>query len=284
MFMIPMLRMNDGRAIPQVGFGAGFATPDGPEPSSAQVVELFPAAIEAGYRLFDTAQVYGNEEGFGEAISKGGIPREELFITSKLATSAHGREKALMAFDESMRRLRLEVLDLYLIHWPLPMFDEYVETWKALVELQTSGRVRSIGVSNFTEKHLERLVEETGVVPAVNQVELNPEFPQRELRTFHAEHGILTEAWGPLGQGRGLLEKPAVTRLAKEKGKSAAQIVLRWHIQVGNVVIPKSLQPSRLRENVNIFDFELEAREMEQLATLEGERSGPDPEAFEKRF
>jgi diketogulonate reductase-like aldo/keto reductase len=183
-----------------------------------------------------------------------------------------------------MHKLRLDVLDLYLIHWPLPMFDEYVETWKTFGELRASGRVRSIGVSNFTEKHLRRLLDETGMVPVVNQVELSPQFPQRQLRAFHAEHGILTEAWGPLGQGRGLLEEPVVSRLAKEKGKSGAQIVLRWHIELGNVIIPKSLHPERLLENVNIFDFELEADEMKELATLQGNRFGPDPEAFDKRF
>ncbi len=281
---IPTLKMNDGLAIPQLGFGSGFSTPYGPEPSSAQVVELFPIAIEAGYRLFDTAQVYGNEDGFGEAIAKTDVPRDELFITSKVATSAHGRDNTLKAFDESMRKLRMNVLDLYMIHWPLPMYDEYVETWRALAELQASGRVRSIGVSNFTEKHLRRLVDETGVAPVVNQVELSPEFPQVQLRAFHADQGVLTEAWGPLGQGRGLLERPVVVHLAEEKGKSAAQIVLRWHVQLGNVIIPKSLHPDRLRENVNIFDFELEPDEMSQLGTLAGDRFGPDPEAFDKRF
>ena len=287
MSLVPALAMNNGAKIPQVGWGI-MGIP------SEQMPEAFNTATEAGYRLIDTAQAYGNEEGLGRAITQGTVPRDDLFITTKLANSEQGRDKTLRAFDQSMRRLGLEVLDLFLIHWPLPMLDKYVETWKALEELQSSRRVRSIGVSNFTEKHLQRLLDETEIVPVLNQIELHPRFPQDELRAFHAEHHILTEAWSPLERGRGLLEEsrhtekpsllaePVISNLAATKGKSPAQIVLRWHVQLGNVLIPKSANAQRMRENIEIFDFELTDDDMRYISTLAGERFGPDPETFSR--
>lgn len=269
--------MNDGIAIPQLGLGVFQVPPD-------QTAEPVTVALDAGYRLIDTAQGYGNEEGVGRAVADSDVPRDEIFVTTKLTNSEHGRDKALRAFDESMGKLGLDVLDLFLIHWPLPMFDQYVETWKALEELKADGRVRSIGVSNFTIPHLERLAQETGTVPAVNQVELHPRFPQDELRAYHAEHGILTEAWSPIGQGKGLLDDPTLAELAQAKGKTPAQVVLRWHVQLGNVVIPKSVTPSRIVENIDVFDIELSDDEMAQIGSLNtGERIGPDPETFDRR-
>jgi len=269
--MVTTVTLNDGIEIPQVGFGV-FQIPL--EETEAAVT----TALEVGYRLIDTAQGYQNEEGVGRAVAKSGLPREEIFVTTKLTNSAHGRDKTLRAFDDSMRKLGLDVLDLFLIHWPLPMYDEYVETWKAFEELRASGRVRSIGVSNFTIEHLQRLMDETGTVPVLNQVELHPRFPQAELRAFHAQNGIITESWSPIGQGRGLLEDPVLVDLAKEKGKSPAQIVLRWHVQLGLVAIPKSVTPSRIAENLDIFDVELTGEDMTRIAAMEtGERLGPDP-------
>jgi 2,5-diketo-D-gluconate reductase A len=273
----PMLKMNDGIEIPQLGFGV-FQIEPGETAGSVR------RALEAGYRLIDTAQGYGNEEGVGEALAECGIPADRIFVTTKLTNSEHGHDKTIAAFDASMRKLGLDVLDLFLIHWPVPELDLYVETWKAFEELQSDGRIRSIGVSNFTEKHLERLFDETGVVPAVNQVELHPRFPQEQLRAFHTERGILTEAWSPLGQGKGLLEDPVLVELAKAKGKSPAQVVLRWHIQLGNVVIPKSVTPARIQENIEVFDFSLDDPEMLQISKMAtGERIGPDPDAADMR-
>ncbi|GAA4992515.1 aldo/keto reductase [Kineococcus glutinatus] len=273
----PTLTLNDGNTIPQLGLGVFQTPPD----ETAQVVRT---ALEAGYRLVDTAQGYQNEEGVGEALATADVPREEVFVTTKLTNSEHGRDKALRAFDESMRKLRLDVLDLFLIHWPLPMFDQYVETWKALEELQRDGRVRSIGVSNFTVAHLQRLARESEVVPALNQIELHPWFPQAELRAHHAEHGIVTQAWSPIGQGKGLLEEDAVQQVAAATGRTPAQVVLRWHVQLGNDVIPKSVTPERIRENLRVFDFELDEQQMATLAGLDaGRRLGPDPETFDRR-
>ncbi len=273
----PTLTMNDGSTIPQLGLGVFQIPPQ----ETAEPVQV---ALRAGYRLIDTAQGYGNEEGVGQALAAGVVPLEEVFVTTKLTNSEHGRDKARAAFDESMTKLGMDVLDLFLIHWPLPMFDQYVETWQALAELQAEGRVRSIGVSNFTVEHLDRLAAETDVVPAVNQIELHPRFPQDELRAYHAEHGILTQAWSPIGQGKGLLEDPVLADLAKKKDRSPAQVVLRWHVQLGNVVIPKSVTPSRITENLDVFDFTLDDEEMASLDTMAtGERMGPDPETFSNR-
>jgi 2,5-diketo-D-gluconate reductase A len=277
MTVAPTLTMNDGHQIPQLGFGVFQIDPD-------ETVDPVRFALEVGYRLIDTAQGYRNEEAVGEALAASGIAIDDVFVTTKLTNSEHGRDKTLAAFDGSMRRLRLEVLDLFLVHWPLPKLDLYVETWKAFDELRREGRVRSIGVSNFTVDHLQRLLDETGVVPAVNQVELHPRFPQEELRAFHAQHGILTEAWAPLGQGKGLLAEPVLTEVGRSKNKSPAQVVLRWHIQLGNVVIPKSVTPSRIRENFDVFDFSLDDAEMQQISSLAtGKRLGPDPRTFNPR-
>jgi diketogulonate reductase-like aldo/keto reductase len=275
--VVPSLAMNNGIQIPQLGFGV-FLIP------AEETEKAVSEALSAGYRLIDTAQGYRNEEGVGAAIASAGIQRDELFITTKLTNSEQGYDKALRAFDESMDKLGIDVLDLFLIHWPQPMFDQYVETWRAFERLLADGRVSSIGVSNFEIEHLERLLAETDVVPAVNQVELHPEFPQEELREFDAEHGILTESWGPLGQGKGLLENPSVVDVARRKGRTPGQVVLRWHIQLGNVVIPKSVNPDRIRENIDIFDFELDESDMQAIEQVRtGRRLGADPNHFDMR-
>jgi len=272
---VPSLTLNNGVPIPQLGFGVFLIPPD-------ETATAVTTALEAGYRLIDTAQGYRNEQGVGEAIARSDVSREEIFITTKLVNGQHGYDQALAAFDESMKRLGTDVLDLFLIHWPLPMFDKYVETWRALEQLLADGRVRSIGVSNFEIEHLQRLANETDITPALNQVELHPEFPQEELRAYHDSHGILTESWGPLGQSKGLLDDARVVEIAKKNERTAAQIVLRWHIQAGNVVIPKSITPHRIEENINIFDFELDETDMEPIAQLNvGRRLGPHPNAFD---
>jgi 2,5-diketo-D-gluconate reductase A len=277
MSAVPSLAMNNGIQIPQLGFGVFLIPPDETDKAVSE-------ALSAGYRLIDTAQGYRNEEGVGAALASAGIQRDELFITTKLTNSEQGYDKALRAFDESMNKLGIDVLDLFLIHWPQPMFDEYVETWRAFERLLADGRVLSIGVSNFEIEHLERLLAETDVTPAVNQVELHPEFPQEELREFHAEHGILTESWGPLGQGRGLLENPHILDVARRKARTPGQVVLRWHIQLGNVVIPKSVNPDRIRENIDIFDFELDGSDMQAIEQVRtGRRLGADPNRFDMR-
>jgi 2,5-diketo-D-gluconate reductase A len=277
MAKVPSLVMHNGLEIPQIGFGV-FLVP--PEETKQAVAE----ALKAGYRLIDTAQGYRNEEGVGAAIAESDVPRDELFITTKLTNSEHGYDNTLTAFERSMKKLGIDVLDLFLIHWPLPMFDQYVETWRAFERLLADGRVRSIGVSNFEIAHLERLLAETDVKPTVNQVELHPEFPQEELRGFHEEHGILTESWGPLGQGKGLLENPQVVEVARRKGRTPAQVVLRWHVQLGCVVIPKSVHPDRMRENIDLFDFELNDVDMAEIAGVRtGQRLGADPNVFAMR-
>jgi 2,5-diketo-D-gluconate reductase A len=274
MTAVPSLKMNNGLEIPQLGFGV-FLVP--PEETQQAVTE----ALKAGYRLIDTAQGYKNEEGVGAAIAESDVPRDELFITTKLTNSEQGYDTTLIAFDGSMKKLGIDVLDLFLIHWPLPMFDQYVETWRAFEKLLAEGRVRSIGVSNFEIAHLERLLAETDVTPAVNQIELHPQFPQEELRAFHDEHGILTESWGPLGQGKGLLEDPSIVEVAQRKARTPAQVVLRWHLQLGCVVIPKSVNPDRIRENIDLFDFELNDADMAQISKVRtGERLGADPNVF----
>ena len=274
---VPSLVMNNGLQIPQLGFGV-FLVP--PEETQQAVTE----ALKTGYRLIDTAQGYRNEEGVGAAIAESDVPLDELFITTKLTNSEHGYDNALAAFDGSMKKLGIDVLDLFLIHWPLPMFDQYVETWRAFEKLLSDGRVRSIGVSNFEIPHLQRLMAETDVTPAINQVELHPQFPQEELREFHAEHGILIESWGPLGQGKGLLEDPSIVEVARRKDRTPAQVVLRWHIQLGCVVIPKSVRPERMKENFDIFDFELDDADMAEISKVRtGQRLGADPNVFAMR-
>jgi 2,5-diketo-D-gluconate reductase A len=270
---VPTIKLNNGVEIPQLGFGV-FQVPD--EETTAAVT----AALEAGYRSIDTAAAYRNERGVGEAIKASGIERDELFITTKLWNANHGYDKTLRAFDESMAQLGLEQLDLYLIHWPVPKGDRFVETWKAFEQLHKDGRIRAIGVSNFQPQHLRRLLDEGLTVPAVNQIELHPALQQPTLRAFHTEHGIATEAWSPLAQGE-VLDAPEITKAAEKHGKSPAQVVLRWHLQLGNVVIPKSVTPQRIRENIEVFDFELDGDDLAAIATLErGHRTGPDPDTF----
>ncbi|MEU2432780.1 aldo/keto reductase [Streptomyces sp. NPDC007861] len=274
MSKVPSLTLNNGVAMPQLGFGV-WQVPD------AEAAQAVGTALEAGYRSIDTAAVYENEKGTGEALAASGIPREELFVTTKLWNGDQGYDATLRAFDASLARLGLDHVDLYLIHWPVPAKDAYVDTYKALETVLADGRARAIGVSNFLPEHLERLLAETSVVPAVNQIELHPQLQQAESRAFHAEHGIATEAWSPLGQGRGLLEVPTVVAVAQKHGRTAAQVVLRWHLQLGNVVIPKSVTPSRIRENIEVFDFELDTDDLAALAALdEGRRLGPDPASF----
>jgi 2,5-diketo-D-gluconate reductase A len=274
---VPTLTMNDGRTIPQLGFGV-FQIPQDETETAVTT------ALQAGYRLIDTAQGYQNEEGVGAALAASDVSRDDVFITTKLTNSEQGYDSTLRAFDASMAKLRIDVLDLFLIHWPLPMFDLYTDTWRAFVRLQEEGRVTSIGVSNFEVEHFEKLAAETGVVPAVNQIELHPQFPQAELRAYHAEHGILTESWGPIGQGKGLLEDPHIQAVATKVGRTPAQVVLRWHLQLGLVVIPKSVTPSRITENIAIFDFELDDDDLVRIAQVDdGERLGPDPRTFDSR-
>jgi 2,5-diketo-D-gluconate reductase A len=271
---VPNIPLNNGASIPQFGFGVFQVRP-------AETAQVVRAAFDAGYRHIDTAQMYRNEEGVGRALAESGLPREEVFITTKLDNDRHGHDEAGRALDESLRRLGTDYVDLYLIHWPRPAADRYVETWKGFEKLLADGRARAIGVSNFTVRHLTRLAEETDTVPAVNQVELHPRLAQAELREYHEAHGIATEAWSPLAKGGELLRDPTLLDLARAHGRTPAQVVLRWHIQLGNIVFPKSSRPERMRENINVFDFELSAEEMAAVDALNtGERTGPDPDRF----
>ncbi|MGI8762335.1 MAG: aldo/keto reductase [Jatrophihabitantaceae bacterium] len=270
----PTVTLNSGTAMPQLGFGV-FQVPD------EQSTEAVAAAFRAGYRAVDTAAMYRNEGGVGTAIAESGIAREELFVTTKLDNNAHGHDEALRACEQSLQRLGLDYVDLYLIHWPLPAKDRYVETWRAFTELQRDGRARAIGVSNFQPAHLRRIIEETGTVPAVNQIELHPYLVQDELRGFDSEHGIATEAWSPIARGGELLEEPAITGLAEKYAKSPAQVVIRWHLQLGNIVIPKSVTPQRIVENFDVFDFELAEDDVTAITGLNrDERTGPNPDTF----
>lgn len=266
------ITLNNGVTMPQLGYGV-FQVPE------AETREAVRNALEAGYRSIDTATVYGNEAGVGRAIAESGLPRDELFVTTKLWNSDQGYDEALRAFENSRKLLGLEYVDLYLIHWPVPELDRYAESWRALEKLHADGLVRAIGVSNFQPSHLERLGGD--VVPAVNQIELHPYLTQVEARKYNAEHGIATEAWSPLAKGGALLADPVVRRLAESYDRSPAQIVLRWHLQLGNVVIPKSVTPARIRENLAVFDFDLTEADVAALSTLDrGERTGPDPDTF----
>lgn len=268
----PYVQLNDGLRMPQLGLGLWQTPAD----ETASVVRT---ALEAGYRAVDGAAIYGNERGLGEALKDGPVPRDQVFVTTKLWNDKQGYDAALTAFDRSLDRLGLDRLDLYLIHWPAPSRGLYVESWKALVRLQQEGRAASIGVSNFNLDHLERIIGETGVTPAVNQIELHPDFQQRALREAHDRLGIRTESWSPLGQGKGLLDHPVLKRLAETHGRSPAQIVIRWHLDSGLVVIPKSVTPSRIAENFAVFDFALDADDMAAISALDdpGARLGPDP-------
>jgi 2,5-diketo-D-gluconate reductase A len=265
------LIMNDGNGIPQLGFGVYKVPQD-------QTVDAVGTALDAGYRHIDTAALYGNEREVGQAVAGSGIPRSELFVTTKVWNDRQGFDETLRAFDESLGKLGLDYVDLYLIHWPVPSRDRYVDTWHALEELHESGRARSIGVSNFTEQHLDRLIAESDTIPAVNQVELHPWLPQRELRAYDAHHGILTEAWSPLARGR-MLGNPTLEQIAQKHGATVAQVVIRWHLDQGIVVIPKSATPERIRENADVFGFRLDTDDLAAIAALEtGERTGSHPD------
>ena len=271
---IPALELRGGSSIPQLGFGV-FKVPPG---DTERAVSL---ALEAGYRHIDTAAAYHNEAGVGRAIRASAPSRGEVFITTKLWNSDHGHERAIQACERSLAQLGIDYVDLYLIHWPLPMAGKYVETWQALVDLQATGRARAIGVSNFTEAHLQRVANETGVVPVLNQVELHPRLQQAPLRAFHERQGILTEAWSPLAKGR-LLDDPTIVRIAETYEKTPAQVVLRWHIELGNVVIPKSVTPERIRANLDVFDFTLSDSDLAAIEALNrDERTGPAPDTFD---
>jgi 2,5-diketo-D-gluconate reductase A len=267
------LRLNDGRDIPRLGFGT-YQIGDGAAP------RVVGEAIRAGYRLIDTASAYGNEAGVGRAVREAGAARGEIFLTTKVWNDAHGFDAALRSCEASLGRLGLERVDLLLIHWPCPGRNRFVETWKALVRLRGEGRARSIGVSNFREPDLERIIGETGVVPAVNQVELHPRFQQTALRTVHARHGIVTESWTPLGGD--LLSDATVAAIARKHGRSPAQVILRWHLEAGLVAIPKTENPARMAENRAILDFRLDGDDQTRLAALDSPsgRTGPDPATF----
>ncbi|MEU5160019.1 aldo/keto reductase [Streptomyces sp. NPDC020875] len=274
MTKVPTITLNNGVEMPRLGFGVW-------QVSDEEAVRAVTTAVEAGYRSIDTAAAYENETGTGQAVAASGVPREELFLTTKLWNNDHGYDNALRAFDASLARLGTDYVDLYLIHWPVPRRDTYVDTWRALEKILAEGRARAIGVSNFLPAHLDRLADETSVVPAVNQIELHPQLQQAEARAAHRRLGVVTEAWSPLGQGKGLLTVPAVAAVARKHDRTPAQVVLRWHLQSGHVAIPKSVTPSRIRENIDIFGFELDDEDLAAFAALdEGRRLGPDPAEF----
>jgi 2,5-diketo-D-gluconate reductase A len=270
----PLITLNDGNSIPQVGLGVFQTPPDDTERAVS-------TAFEAGYRHIDTAAAYRNERGVGAAIANSGLAREDVYITTKLWNADQGYDSTLKAFDASMARLGIDYLDLYLIHWPMPSKNTFVDTFKAFSHLRDQGRIRSIGVSNFEPEHLRILVDATGIVPAVNQVELHPLFQQEELRETHAQLGVATEAWAPLGQGA-LLDNPTVTAVAERHDKTPAQVLIRWHMQLGNIVIPKSVTPERIVSNFDVFDLELSDQDMASISSLgDGTRLGPDPRTFD---
>jgi len=263
--------LRDGNVIPQIGLGVWQVDP-------AITERVVTDGIKAGYRSIDTAEGYGNEEGVGAAIRNAGVPRTELFITSKLRNGGHARDLALKSFDETMKKLGIEQIDMFLIHWPVPSQDKYVEAWKTMVELQKQGRIKSIGVSNFNPDHIERIVGETGVTPVVNQIELHPTFQQVKNRPFYKEHKIAVESWSPLGSGSDL-KNPAIGEIANKHGKSIAQVIIRWHLQEGFIVIPKSIHADRMQENIDVFNFELDAGDMTRIRGLDDPkgRVGADP-------
>ncbi|GHF84227.1 2,5-diketo-D-gluconate reductase A [Amycolatopsis bartoniae] len=270
---VPGIDLGNGVAIPQFGFGV-FQIPPGETADAVRV------ALDAGYRHIDTAQMYRNEEGVGEGIRQSGLSREDVFVTTKLANDAHGHDNAITALEGSLRRLGTDYVDLYLIHWPLPKRNRYVETWQAFEEILKAGKARAIGVSNFQPAHLDELAANSGTTPAVNQIELHPYLQQAELREYHRRHGIATEAWSPIAQGE-VLGDDVIAGIADRHGKSPAQVVLRWHIQLGNIVFPKSSTPERVRENIDIFDFELSEEDVRALGELDrNQRTGFDPDTF----
>ncbi len=271
---VPTITLNNGIEIPQLGFGVYQVEPD-------QTKDATLRAFEVGYRHIDTAQMYRNEKGVGEAVRDSGIDRAELFITSKLNNGFHAHDDAIKAFDTSLDTLGMDYLDLFLIHWPLPGIDvDFLETWGALEEIYASGRAKSIGLSNFQPSHLRRVVTEGTVVPAVNQIEVHPYLTQDDVRAVNAEHGVATESWSPIAQGL-VLDDPVITGIASAHGKSPAQVVLRWHIQRGDIVFPKSVTPERVQENFELFDFELSASDLGVISALDkGQRTGPNPDEF----
>ncbi len=272
MSIVPTITLNNGRAMPQLGFGVWRVSDD-------EAVAAVGEALRVGYRSIDTASLYRNESGVGRALADSGLPRGDVFLTTKLGNPDHGYDAALRAFDESLQRLGTDYVDLYLIHWPQPNRDQYVNSWRALQRIYADGRARAIGVSNFTERHLTRLADETDIVPAVNQIELHPYLAQREMRAFHADHGIATQGWSPLGRGGALLADPVITALAQKYQRSAAQVVLRWHLQSGTIVIPKSVTPSRIAENLDVFGFELADDDMVGIDELDRDgRLGSHPD------
>jgi 2,5-diketo-D-gluconate reductase A len=273
----PLIALNDGNAIPSVGLGVLQTPPKETE-------QAVSAALEVGYRHIDTAAAYGNEREVGRAVKKSGIPRDEIFIVTKLWNADQGYDSTMKAFEKSAKRLGLAgeggYLDLYLIHWPVPAISEFVDTWRAFGAMHDLGHIRSIGVSNFAPEHLNTLIDATGIVPVVNQIELHPLMTQVELREVHKKLGIATEAWSPLGQGR-LLDHPTITGIANAHGKTPAQVIIRWHVQIGNIVIPKSVNPERIASNFDVFDFELSDDDVTSVSSLDnGTRLGPDPRTF----
>ncbi|MDS9472529.1 aldo/keto reductase [Sporosarcina pasteurii] len=269
--------LNNGISIPQLGFGV-WKVPD------EEAVGTVDEAIQAGYRLIDTAKIYGNEVGVGKAIANSSIPREDLFITTKLWNADQGYESTLKAFDESLEKLGLDYVDLYLIHWPTPMYDTYVESYKAMEKIYKEGRAKAIGVCNFDIEHLQRIIDECEIIPAINQVECHPYLQQTALKAFCEQHGILVEAYSPLMNGKNVLENATIQEIAKQHGKTPAQIILRWHLQKDTVVIPKTITPSRMVENLDVFNFELSAADMDEIATLDrNERINAVPSEMNRR-
>jgi 2,5-diketo-D-gluconate reductase A len=272
--MTPTITLNNGVAIPQLGFGVWQVPDDEAERSVA-------TALKVGYRSIDTAKLYFNEEGVARAVRGSGVARDELFLTTKLWNDEHDYDSALRAFDASLQRLGVDVIDMYLIHWPVPEQDKYLSAWRAMEKIYAEGLARAIGVSNFTVETLQRLLDTADVVPAVNQIELHPQLAQRQLRAVHARYGIATEAWSPLGSGKGLLELPELADLAAKHGKTPAQVVLRWHLQNGMIAIPKSVTPTRIAENFDVFGFALDETDLSVIDGLDsGRRLGPDPATF----
>ncbi|MFC7066888.1 aldo/keto reductase [Brucella rhizosphaerae] len=271
---VPAVKLNDGNHIPQLGYGVWQVGND-------EAIAAVSEALKVGYRHIDTAAIYGNEEGTGKAISDSGIARSDIYLTTKLWNSDQGYESTLKAFDTSLKKLGTDYVDLYLIHWPIPSKDLFMETWRAFIKLKEEGRAKSIGVSNFRTADLERILKESDVTPVLNQIELHPQFQQDELRLFHSKHDIATEAWSPLGQGT-ILENPTLKTIAEKHGKSVAQVILRWHIETGNIVIPKSVTPARIKENFDIFDFRLNGTDHDAITKLDKAdgRIGPNPNTF----
>lgn len=271
---VPVVKLNDGNHIPQLGYGVWQVGND-------EAVTAVSEALKVGYRHIDTAAIYGNEEGTGKAIKESGIARKDIYLTTKLWNKEQGYESTLKAFDASLKKLGTDYVDLYLIHWPLPSKDLFMETWRAFIKIKEEGRAKSIGVSNFQTADLERVLKESDVVPVINQIELHPQFQQDELRLFHSKHDIATEAWSPLGQGT-ILENPTLKSIAEKHGKSVAQVILRWHIETGNIVIPKSVTPARIKENFEVFDFSLNGTDHDAITKLDKTdgRIGPNPATF----